>query len=53
MGRITEYFDYINQPKEISVEYDMLNYTHITVTDDLKKLRKKVLSEKRAKNSKG
>lgn len=52
MGRLSEYFDYINKEKEISAEYDMLNYTHITVTDELKKLRKKILSEKRAKNSK-
>lgn len=46
MGRLTEFFDYIDKEKEVTSEYDRLNYNNITITDELKKFRKKIWSEK-------
>ncbi len=38
MGRATEFFHFINQEK-LNKEDDHL-YTHLTITDEIKKLRK-------------
>ena len=52
MGRLSEYFDYINKEKEVGAEYDAVNYTHMTVTDELKGLRKNLLRERRVRDNK-
>ena len=46
MGRLTEYFDFINT-KEIRTEEERdFLYSHLTITDKIKKLRRKNLNRK-------
>ena len=52
MGRITEFFDYINQDKEITAEYDLHNYTSLVITKELRAFRKKRMVNKRDRNNK-
>ena len=45
MGRLTEYFDFINT-KEIRTEEERdFLYSHLTITDKIKKLRRKNLKK--------
>jgi rRNA-processing protein FCF1 len=39
MGRLTEIIDFLNQEEMPSTQYQRHFYTHIEVTDELKKLR--------------
>ena len=46
MGRLTEYFDFINT-KEIRTEEERdFLYSHLSITDEIKKLRRKNLKDK-------
>ena len=41
MGKLTQYFDYLNRPSEdISADFIKSNYTHIEITGGLKQLKK-------------
>lgn len=46
MGRATEFFHYINQEK-LDKEDDKL-YTHLTITEEIKKIRKDHLISKKS-----
>ena len=46
MGRATEFFHFINKEKLDSE--DSLLYTHLTITEDIKKLRQKYRLEKKS-----
>jgi hypothetical protein len=41
MSRLTQIIDYLNrEPKELNLDYIKSNYTHLTISDELKKIRK-------------
>ena len=40
MGRVTEFIDYINRENEPSDDEKISLYTHLTITEKLKKTRK-------------
>ena len=43
MGRLTQYMDYLNRkPENLDQRFIKFNYTHITITPELKKLRRKL-----------
>jgi len=43
MGRLTQYFDYLNRkPENLDQRFIRFNYTHIKITPELKKLRRKL-----------
>lgn len=44
--RATQFFHYINQEKEVDKE-DKLLYTHLTITDEIKKIRRDHLVTKK------
>ena len=47
MGRLTEYFDFINTIQiRTEEEMDFL-YSHLSITDNIKKLRRKNLKDKK------
>ena len=46
MGRLTQMIDYINKdPKELESNYIKANYTHFTIKESDKKIRKKYRKE--------
>jgi len=48
MSRLTQIIDYLNiEPNKLNKDYIKENYTHISIDDDLKSIRRKSLSEKR------
>ena len=57
MGRLTEFFDYINGEKVADKERQAFRYNHLSITGDLKRIRRKrradlrrVLVESKANN---
>lgn len=43
MGRATQFFDYLNRkPENLNSEFKKFNYTHLRITPELKKLRRKL-----------
>ena len=42
MGRLTQMIDYLNRdPEDFSKEFVIANYTHFTVTDKAREVRRK------------
>ena len=47
MSRLSQMIDYINQePKKLSSDYIKSNYTHFTINEDAKKVRRKLRVKK-------
>jgi hypothetical protein len=43
MGRLTQAFDYLKKdPSDMSKDYEKFHYTKLTITKDIKKLRRKL-----------
>ena len=43
MGKLTEYFDYLNrEPKTLTSDFIAFNYTHISIGPEEKKLRREL-----------
>ena len=43
MGRATQFFDYLKRkPEELDTGFILFNYTHLKITPELKKLRRKL-----------
>ena len=43
MGRATQFFDYLNRkPEELTGQCERFNYSHIRITQELKKLRREL-----------
>ena len=41
MGRVTQFIDFINRKKMPTAEEQATNYSHIKITEKLKRIRKK------------
>jgi len=48
MSRLSQFIDYMNiHPSKLDKRYILFNYHDITITESMKKLRRKYLTEKR------
>lgn len=50
MGRLSEFFDYLNVDPEDLAERKML-YSRISIDDEMKKIRREFLAEKRKRQN--
>ena len=51
MGRLTELYDYLNRDYEVSGD-DKLLFTHLAITPELKRHRKKLARERKKRTTK-